>query len=187
MRVKFLIPKLKFISRITSKTSVSLRLIDESEENLEVLKNFYKHEQTYRGNDSEIETFLHENPFYFEIKRTSNQEVLFSSKDTHITFLKNFRSLGTPLPTSYIFGLGERNNIDFKLDEGIYTLMNRDNEGILENGIGGNNIYGSHPVYLTKEKSGLFHVVFMQNSHPMDVEISQESLVYKMVGFFFLA
>jgi len=38
----------------------------------------------------------------------------------------------------------------------------------------GHNIYGSHPIYLVKEQSGKYHVVFMLNSCPMDVIVGEK-------------
>ena len=75
------------------------------------------------------------------------------------------------IPTNYIFGMGERNNPNLRLQEGEYTLYGRDDFSLVENAKKGNNVYGSHPMYLMKEKSGNFHVMFFKNSDPIDIEI----------------
>ena len=85
------------------------------------------------------------------------------------------------MPTSYIFGMGERNSQDLRLKDGVYTLFARDQPERLEDGLGGNNVYSSHPMYLMKEKSGNFHVVFFKSSQAIDIEIKNQILTYKTV------
>lgn len=67
------------------------------------------------------------------------------------------------------------------MKEGIYTLFAKDKPEILENGQGGRHVYSSHPMYLVKEESGNFHIVFFKNSDPMDVIISKNRITFKTV------
>jgi hypothetical protein len=76
------------------------------------------------------------------------------------------------MPSPYIFGMGERNTKSLRLKEGEYTLYGRDDPSLVETNTKGNNVYGSHPVYLMREKSSNYHIVFMKNSAAMDVSIS---------------
>ncbi len=55
-----------------------------------------------------------------------------------------------------------------------------------DDGTKGENTYGHHPLYLTREKSNKFHIVFFRNSNAMDIVIDevddQKTLTYKTVG-----
>lgn len=76
------------------------------------------------------------------------------------------------LPTNDIFGLGERNNMNLKLRNGIYTLFAKDQLHTIDDGVtGGKSVYSSHPLYLVREKSGNYHVVFYKNPTPSDAII----------------
>ena len=64
--------------------------------------------------------------------------------------------------TSNFFGMGERTTT-FRLKSGIYTLYNKDLYGEVEDGKGkGKNRYGSHPMYLMREKSGNYHITYQK-------------------------
>ena len=41
---------------------------------------------------------------------------------------------------------------------------------------------GSHPFYMEMRKGGLAHGVFLRNSDPMDVILSDNALQYKIIG-----
>ena len=47
----------------------------------------------------------------------------------------------------------------------------------------GRQTYGQHPMYLMREKSGNYHVVFLRNSHAMDIQVKngKKTLKYKLV------
>ena len=48
--------------------------------------------------------------------------------------------------------------------------MARDKPIIKEDGLlPGKHVYGSHPVYLTKEHNNYFNLVFLKNPAPIDV------------------
>lgn len=48
--------------------------------------------------------------------------------------------------------------------------MARDKPKVIDYGKSfGNHVYGSHPMYLMREKSGNFHVMFFKNAAPIDV------------------
>jgi len=96
-----------------------------------------------------------------------------------------YLQISTALPTSNIYGFGER---AYKLNlgpDGTYSLLTKDNSGT-EDGTSGNNAYGYHPVYLQREKSNQFHMNLLRSSTPMDVQIkSGKTLTYKVVGGIF--
>jgi alpha-glucosidase/lysosomal alpha-glucosidase len=74
-----------------------------------------------------------------------------------------------------------------KFSPGIYTIYNKDQYDTEEDGTGGKNIYGSHPMYLVKDKTGTFNVNYLRNTFPMDVIVKDfheetYSLTYKVLG-----
>lgn len=68
---------------------------------------------------------------------------------------------------------------------GEYTLKAMDEIRVIDNGIGGNKgVYSSHPVYLVREKSGNFHVIFYKNPTSTDAIITSNSITLKSVNYF---
>jgi alpha-glucosidase (family GH31 glycosyl hydrolase) len=132
---------------------------------------------------------INDNPFVFNVYLKETHEKIFSidAKNYPLTFSENLLDITVTVPTKYIFGLGER-SFDFKLREGIYTLYNRDQYGVEEDGKGGKNRYGSHPMYLVKDKHNNYHVNYLRNPLPMDVIIKENKaedsylLNYKILG-----
>jgi len=124
----------------------------------------------------EYEFNISEKPFFLEILRKNTKEIIFSTKETDFFFADNYGEFNASIPTNNFFGLGERTTT-FKLKSGIYTLYNKDLYGEIEDGKGqGKNRYGSHPMYLMREKSGNYHITYLRNSFPMDVILNfQES------------
>jgi alpha-glucosidase (family GH31 glycosyl hydrolase) len=139
----------------------------------------------FDGEDLEYTYEFKQNPYSISVSRKSTGEKIFSSEGFKIVFVENYAEITTSLPSEYIFGLGERTT-SFKLKPGTYTIYNRDAYGEVDDGKGGKNRYGSHPMYLNREKSGNFHIVYLRNSLPMDVIITKNgenySLTYKIVG-----
>jgi len=76
------------------------------------------------------------------------------------------------LQTNRLFGLGER-AAHFAMAPGTYTMWNHGAPNPFDDGIGGRNIYGSHPFYVsqTADKSQFFAVWF-KNSNAQDAIIS---------------
>ena len=73
--------------------------------------------------------------------------------------------------------------MNLKLKQGRYTLNAKDQLYQIEDGVsGGKGVYSSHPVYLVREKSGNFNVVFYKNPTPTDVIISQNQIEFKSVN-----
>lgn len=148
------------------------------------------------GLNIEYEINLNPSPFYLEIIRKFTGEIIFSTKNKDFYFAENYAVFSANLPSKFLFGLGERTTT-FKLKSGIYTLYNKDLYGEIEDGKGkGKNRYGSHPMYLMREKSASYHITYLRNSFPMDVILSfaedeknhmkrsgkTDSITYKVVG-----
>ena len=117
----------------------------------------------------EYEFNIKESPFHLEVSRKKTKEIIFSTAENVFFFAENYAEFTAAIPTSNLFGLGERTTT-FKLKSGIYTLYNKDLYGEIEDGKGqGKNRYGSHPMYLMRESSGKYHITYLRNSYPMDV------------------
>jgi len=101
-------------------------------------------------------------------------------------FSDYYLQISTALPTTNIYGLGER-VYKFNLGpNGTYSLLTKDSPDP-EDGTPGNNNYGYHPVYLSREKSNkFFHMNLLRSSSPMDVQIQAgKTLTYKVMGGIF--
>ena len=131
---------------------------------------------------------IQDDPFQIDIIKKSSGETILSLDTARYPFKfeQHFLDFTVLLPSSYIYGLGER-TFDFKLKRGKYTMYNRDQYGVEEDGNGGKNLYGSHPMYLNRDRSGNYHVNFLRNSLPMDAILSDMvnntiPLNYKVAG-----
>lgn len=89
------------------------------------------------------------------------------------------------MPTNHLIGLGERNPKNLRMQSGLYSLYGRDEPELVEDGRGFKGVYSSHPMYLMREKSGNYHVLFFKSSVAMDVDIRDTSVTFKVVGGIF--
>ena len=120
--------------------------------------------------------------FFIRIRRKSTNEIIFDTTQINFLFTHQFIEFGTRLPSSYLFGLGER-KAEFLYKPGIYTIWNRNSVSELDNGTPGHQAFGTHPVYLTKEKSGNFHIVLLKNVNGMQFEFNEQNeLTFKIIG-----
>jgi len=121
-------------------------------------------------------------PFTIVITRKDTGEILFDTRGKNFVYSDLYIELTTTLPTDKVYGFGER-NYKFKLDPGVYTIWGRDDPKIMEDGSGGKNTYGHHPMGLYRDKQGYFFITLMRNSNAMDVIVNTDTtLTYKMVG-----
>jgi hypothetical protein len=122
-------------------------------------------------------------PFQFTITRKDTAEVLFSTEARDeddpfdsIIYKQPFVEIGTQLlKDHHIYGLGERTS-RFKRRPRRMAMNARDTPAIEEQ-----NSYGTHPFYM-EMRNGRAHGVLMLNSHPMEVELTSDALVYRMIG-----
>jgi alpha-glucosidase (family GH31 glycosyl hydrolase) len=144
----------------------------------------YPHDEGCLGND-----ILHhrlyrfsvtKQPFSLKIMRIDNGEIIFNTATTPLLVSKTFTVFGTQKASEHMFGLGER-TFDLGLTPGTYTVHTADKPACLENGTAGHGTYGHHPYYLMREKSGNFHLVLVRNTVPMDITISEDIILFKMV------
>ncbi|KAG6184918.1 hypothetical protein E4U27_000767 [Claviceps purpurea] len=143
---------------------------------------------------AELKFDFKEQPFSFQVSRTTTGEVLFDSSAAGLIFEDQYLRLRTSLPQdTNLYGLGEHSD-SFRLKTRNYTrtLWNADVPSIPNSA----NLYGSHPVYMEHRTNGS-HGVFLLNSNGMDVIIDQDEtghgqyLEYNTLGgvfdFYFLA
>lgn len=126
-----------------------------------------------------------ENPFNFKITRRSNNAVLFSTEGKNIIFSDYYLEIGTEIDSQYVFGLGERLVQGFRVQDGKWSMFNRDRGEEIDTGVG-IQTYGYYPFYLLKEKNSEFHVSYFRGSNALDVikesKDGKHSFVYKTIG-----
>ncbi|EGC30327.1 hypothetical protein DICPUDRAFT_157944 [Dictyostelium purpureum] len=129
-------------------------------------------------------------PFGFSATRISTGEVLFNStppadcSTNGLIYSDYYLELSTSFSENNpnIYGLGERTSQLRLLNNFTYTLFAKDQGTASTPNI---NLYGSHPFYLNLASNGNANGVFLLNSNAMDVQITSNSLTYKVVGGIF--
>ena len=145
--------------------------------------------------DADLQFNIVQHPFSFSVVRKSTNETLFDTAGQAIIFESQYVRLQTALPDDpNLYGLGEHSD-SFRLPTTGYqrVLYNVDSAFIPRN----SNLYGSHPVYFDHRGDRGTHGVFLLNSDPMNINISNagqpgtQHLEYNTVGgvldFYFLA
>jgi len=127
-----------------------------------------------------------EDPFSISIFKLDSEEIFkLDTENFEFVFEENYLDFSVLVPSKYLYGLGER-IMDFKFQPGIYTIYNKDQYDTEEDGTGGKNIYGSHPMYLVKDQSGAFHVNYLRNTFPMDAIVKEHknsfAINFKVLG-----
>jgi alpha-glucosidase (family GH31 glycosyl hydrolase) len=133
--------------------------------------------------DSLINVTVNWEPFSFQVIRKATGEMIFNTESYNFIFSDKYIEVTTTLPTANIYGIGER-VYNFTLGPtGIYTIWNHDLPDYIENNQGNANLYGSHPVYLIREQSFNYSMVYLRNSNGMDMVVNNsEILTYRIVG-----
>ncbi|ORX58669.1 hypothetical protein DM01DRAFT_1371693 [Hesseltinella vesiculosa] len=119
-----------------------------------------------------------DNPFGFQVIRTSDKEVVFDTMNQPLVFEDQYIELTTVLPAdANIYGLGEITE-PFRKDsiKNVSTIFTTDASTPLYG-----NIYGSHPIYM-EHRNGASHGVFLLSGHGMDVFTVNGRLTYKILG-----
>ena len=113
-------------------------------------------------------------PFAIKVTRKDNHEVIFDTTGADFIYSDLYIEFATAIPSSNLFGWGER---AYKMNlgpNGNYTLWNKDLPGLIEDGSPGHNGYGFHPFYLAKSSKGNFNLVHLRNSNAMQVAVQGE-------------
>jgi len=123
----------------------------------------------YSINISEFKFEYTASPFDFKITRRFNNATLFSTEGGEIIFSDYYLQITTQVDNSYNYGLGERFNPRFRLNDGKWTIFNRDRGQVIDKGQG-LQTYGYYPIYLQREEhANLFHISYLRSSNAMDV------------------
>ncbi|XP_065212096.1 lysosomal alpha-glucosidase-like [Planococcus citri] len=139
--------------------------------------------------DTDYELIINDDPFGFAVIRKETGTVIFDTRNVGgFIYSDQFLQMSALMPSKYIYGLGERrNNLLLDTDWQEITLFNHD-VAPKDN----TNLYGTHPFYLSMEKSGASHGVFLLNSNAMDIILQPApAITYRTIGgvldfYFFL-
>ena len=116
-----------------------------------------------------INSVLNEKLYY---NLTLENDTILTSENSRFIFSDYFILFGQYLTSNFIAGFGERYH-DFKLEDGIYTSWPNDTSGIhLDEGNGGHNLMGLHPIGLHKTKSNKFLGILFNNINAQDTYIN---------------
>ncbi|KAG7153671.1 Maltase-glucoamylase, intestinal-like [Homarus americanus] len=99
---------------------------------------------------------------------TSSNTPNFDTSIGGLTYANQFLQVSTHLASSYLYGLGEGVHTTLKHDLRYVTwpMFARDQSPLGP----GENLYGSHPMYLVVEDDGNAHAVLWLNSNAMEAE-----------------
>ena len=120
-------------------------------------------------------------PFNIIIKRRSTGEVIFKWTD-RLVFTDLYIEFTFQTPTNNIYGFGER-IAPLQYKSGTYSLFISDHNSQADPGQTGFNTQGHHPMYLNKEKSGRYHIVFLKNTNSQEIVLTKDSkITWKTIG-----
>lgn len=162
---RYEVPEAIFPRPISSSSSSSLRKTKHKESNFEI----------------EIPN-TPGSVFSLVIRRISDQEVLFDSRNIPLVYQDQYISFGSHIPpTNKLFGLGESSRDKLAISKGeIRTLWNADDPSAGFD----YNVYGSHPFVLqTSGDASSASGFFLLNSNGMDVIYqANDQLVFNVLG-----
>ncbi|XP_056421060.1 sucrase-isomaltase, intestinal isoform X1 [Hyla sarda] len=120
------------------------------------------------------------NPFGIRIKRKSTGTIIWNSHVPGFTFSDMFIQISNLLPSSYIYGFGETEHRQYRMDLNWHTwgyFAKDQSPGYKDNS------YGVHPFYMGLENDGNAHGVFLLNSNAMDITVQPTpALTYRTIG-----
>ena len=125
--------------------------------------------------------------FSFKLTDPTSEKAIFDTTNRALVFTDKYIEFGITVPTHVLFGLGQH-NAKFLLQEGRWTMFNRDHPGSPEaKGQGKQHLYGTHPFLMVKTEDNKFIGVLFYNSNPQQVYIefskSGKSVVtYRTIG-----
>ena len=134
--------------------------------------------------DPEYAVHINNDPFSFSVERTSTEETIFDTTGFDLIYSEFFLTFGTKLPSKYLYGLGERRQRNFMYTTGLYTIWCKDQFAQIDDGLGNQETYGAHPVYLMREKSGNWHMMLLRTTNALDFyyDAANETLKYLVTG-----
>lgn len=116
-------------------------------------------------------------PFAIKAQRKSTGEMIYNTENTTFIYTDKYIEFYNKISTNFLMGLGER-NYKSRLNVGeVYTTWCRDEPNEIEDGKPpGKNIYGYHPIYLSKENSGAFNIGYLRISNAFDTFVGENYL-----------
>ena len=146
-------------AKLLADNTFQIKITDNSGTRFEVPKQAlkldnFKDETISRSLDDYIT--VTEDPFTLVIHEYQKpKNIYFKIDDNSLLIEDYFLSLDTQINTNgYLYGIGERVK-EFFIPEGIYTTWSKDIPDPYDDGKRpGKNVYGTHPVYFTRSKSG---------------------------------
>lgn len=131
---------------------------------------YSKNPQYLNIEDSNFDVQITSSPFNIKITRRSTNETIWQLID-RIVYTDLYIEFSFTTPTNHLYGFGERvGPLQYK--PGTYSLFILDRSGQPDPGHSGFNSHGQHPMYLTREKSGLYHIFFFKNTNAQELTIS---------------
>ena len=107
-------------------------------------------------------------PFYLSLTNPETDELIFTTKNTDFIYSDTFIGFGGFASTNDIYGFGERFH-DLKLGDGKFTMWPNDTAGIHEDdGKGGHNLMGIHPLGFHRTNKNTFIGLLFNNINAQD-------------------
>ncbi|KAL4492018.1 hypothetical protein ABPG72_008439 [Tetrahymena utriculariae] len=172
---------------INGKNQLGIKITDRVHRRFEVPHNkLFPHDKVFnfpQNNNFEISIPQSGQQFSITIKRKDTGEVVFDTSNKFLVFSDLYNYISIDMKNEYIYGLGERRNKQFVYTDGKYTFLNKDQYMEVSDGQADQQTYGTHPMYLRREKSGNFHIVFLRNFNSIQAEYKKnEYLTFIVVG-----
>jgi alpha-glucosidase (family GH31 glycosyl hydrolase) len=152
-------PQIIITATLLSDNTVEVTITDDSGTRFIVPKETLKLSQLKKSDITRnINDFVKFTTDKFTLKIHEFQNpnsAYFRIDDSSLVFADYYLSLDTQVNTNkFLYGFGERVT-DFFIVEGIYTTWSRDIPDPIDDGEWpGKNVYGTHPVYFTRSKTG---------------------------------
>ena len=123
-----------------------------------------------------------QSPFYISLVKPDTNEQIFTTKDTDFLFSDNFIGFAGYFSSNDIYGFGERYH-ELKLGDGKYTMWPNDTSGIYyDEGTGGFNAMGIHPVGFLKTAMNTFVGLLFNNINAQDIVINSDKSLNDIVN-----
>uniref|UniRef100_A0A8D8R499 Lysosomal alpha-glucosidase n=1 Tax=Cacopsylla melanoneura TaxID=428564 RepID=A0A8D8R499_9HEMI len=132
---------------------------------------------------------LQDSNFGFAVVRKATNRVLFDTRNAGgFTMADQFLQISARLASSYVYGLGEiRKPFRNEFNWTTFGILSHDQPPTPYD-----NVYGSHPFFLSMEDDGKSHGVFLHNSNAWEAVMQPTSAItYRVIGgvldfYFFL-
>lgn len=125
--------------------------------------------------------------FGFKYTDVISKTPLFDTTKRSLIYTDKYLEIGFVLLTQTLFGLGQH-NAKFLLDEGKWTMFNRDQPGSPKHEKNGKqHLYGTHPFMMFKTNDNKFGGILFYNSNAQQVNIEfsnngKSIITYRTVG-----